>query len=66
MRKLLECLDLKIDNVLFVGDRLDVGGNDYPVKAMGIRSVAVTRWEETADYVESLVDDLVKQRAERA
>ncbi|PSK67638.1 hypothetical protein B0E53_00449 [Micromonospora sp. MH33] len=66
MRKLLECLDLKIDNVLFVGDRLDVGGNDYPVKAMGCRCVAVTRWEETADYVEALVDDLVKQRAEPA
>ncbi|MFI7425889.1 HAD-IIB family hydrolase [Micromonospora sp. NPDC049836] len=66
MRKLLECLDLKIDNVLFVGDRLDVGGNDYPVKAMGIRCVAVTRWEETADYVETLVDDLVKLRTEPA
>ncbi|RZU73061.1 hypothetical protein EV384_1458 [Micromonospora kangleipakensis] len=66
MRKLLECLDLKIDNVLFVGDRLDHGGNDYPIKAMGIRTVAVTRWEETADYVEALVDDLVKLRVDRA
>lgn len=66
MRKLLECLDLKLDNVLFVGDRLDHGGNDYPVKAMGIQCVPVTRWEETADYVEALVDDLVKLREERA
>jgi HAD superfamily hydrolase (TIGR01484 family) len=63
MRKLLECLDLETGNVLFVGDRLDEGGNDYPVKAMGIDSVPVTRWEETADYVEALVDDLVKLRA---
>ncbi|SCL18159.1 hypothetical protein GA0070624_1465 [Micromonospora rhizosphaerae] len=66
MRKLLECLDLKLDNVLFVGDRLDEGGNDYPVKAMGIQCFAVTCWQETADYVEALVDDLVKQRADRA
>ncbi|GAA4573063.1 HAD-IIB family hydrolase [Micromonospora coerulea] len=66
MRKLLEFLDLKTDNVLFVGDRLDEGGNDYPVKAMGIQTVAVTRWEETADYVEALVDDLVKLRAQHA
>ncbi|WP_406038344.1 HAD-IIB family hydrolase [Micromonospora sp. NBC_00898] len=66
MRKLLECLDLKTDNVLFVGDRLDDGGNDYPVKAMGIQCVPVTRWQETADYVEALVDDLVKLRAQRA
>ncbi|MGR6317000.1 HAD-IIB family hydrolase [Micromonospora soli] len=66
MRKLLECLDLKTDNVLFVGDRLDAGGNDYPVKAMGIRCMAVTCWEETADYVETLVDELVQLRAEPA
>ncbi|MFE9652668.1 HAD-IIB family hydrolase [Micromonospora sp. NPDC006431] len=66
MRKLLECLDLKHDNVLFVGDRLDHGGNDYPVKAMGIRCHAVTCWEETADYVQVLVDDLVRRHAQRA
>ena len=52
--------------MLFVGDRLDDGGNDYPVKAMGIQCVPVTRWQETADYVEALVDDLVKLRAQRA
>ncbi len=66
MRKLLECLDLKHDNVLFVGDRLDHGGNDYPVKAMGIKCHSVTCWEETADYVEALVDGLVKRRTEPA
>ncbi|MFU8853022.1 HAD-IIB family hydrolase [Micromonospora sp. SL1-18] len=66
MRKLLECLDLKHDNVLFVGDRLDHGGNDYPVKAMGIQCHSVTCWEETADYVEVLVDSLVKRRTEPA
>ncbi|MEU3452088.1 HAD-IIB family hydrolase [Micromonospora sp. NPDC006766] len=66
MRKLLECLDLKHDNVLFVGDRLDHGGNDYPVKAMGIKCHSVTCWQETADYVEALVDGLVKRRTEPA
>ncbi|MCW3816213.1 HAD-IIB family hydrolase [Micromonospora sp. DR5-3] len=66
MRKLLECLDLKHDNVLFVGDRLDHGGNDYPVKAMGIQCHAVTCWQETADYVQVLVDDLVRRHAQRA
>ncbi|MFJ8582762.1 HAD-IIB family hydrolase [Micromonospora sp. NPDC093277] len=66
MRKLLECLDLEHDNVLFVGDRLDHGGNDYPVKAMGIRCHAVTCWQDTADYVQVLVDDLVRRHAQRA
>lgn len=58
MRKLIDHLGLSIGDVLFVGDRLDEGGNDYPVKAMGIRSVAVTRWQDTAEYVERLVPSL--------
>jgi HAD superfamily hydrolase (TIGR01484 family) len=58
MRKLMEHLGLATEDVIFVGDRLDEGGNDYPVKAMGIRSVAVTRWQDTADYVERLLTTL--------
>ena len=42
--------------MLFVGDRLDEGGNDYPVKAMGIPTVAVTRWQDTADFVQNFLD----------
>lgn len=58
MGKLITHLGLTIEDVLFVGDRLDEGGNDYPVKAMGIRCVAVTRWQDTADYVERLLTTL--------
>jgi phosphomannomutase len=52
MRKLMEQLGLTTDEMLFVGDRLDEGGNDYPVKALGIPCVAVERWEETAEFLE--------------
>lgn len=48
MRKLMEMLDLSMDDILFMGDKLQPGGNDYPVKAMGIDSLEVTRWEDTA------------------
>jgi HAD superfamily hydrolase (TIGR01484 family) len=58
MGKLITHLGLTTEDVLFVGDRLDEGGNDYPVKAMGIRCVAVTRWQDTADYVERLLTTL--------
>ena len=57
MRKLMDALDLGLADILFVGDRLDEGGNDYPVKALGIACVAVSRWEETATYVEELLAD---------
>jgi phosphomannomutase len=55
MRKLIEHLDVGREDVLFVGDRLDEGGNDYPVKRMGIDCVAVSGWEETVDYVTGLL-----------
>jgi phosphomannomutase len=56
MRKLIDFLSLELSDVLFVGDRLDEGGNDYPVKAMGIETVAVKRWQDTADYVQGFLD----------
>ncbi|GAA2038822.1 HAD-IIB family hydrolase [Catenulispora yoronensis] len=56
MRKMLGFLQLDQEDVLFIGDRLDPGGNDYPVKAMGIDCVAVHGWEDTADRVAALLD----------
>jgi hypothetical protein len=41
--------------ILFFGDKLEEGGNDYPVKAMGIDSIAVKSWEETALALEAIV-----------
>jgi HAD superfamily hydrolase (TIGR01484 family) len=52
MRKLMDELHVGMDDILFIGDRLDPQGNDHPVKAMGIRSVPVKGWEDTADFVE--------------
>jgi HAD superfamily hydrolase (TIGR01484 family) len=52
MRKLEEQLDISDGDILFVGDMLQPGGNDYPVKEMGIRTHAVGKWEDTADFVE--------------
>lgn len=55
MRKLLDMLELTKEDVLFYGDRLIEGGNDYPVKAMGIESIAVEDWEDTARKLEALL-----------
>ncbi|MEU2775213.1 HAD-IIB family hydrolase [Streptomyces sp. NPDC007162] len=55
MQRLLEHLDLRVEEVLFIGDRLDEGGNDYPVREMGVPCVAVTGWEQTADYIDTLL-----------
>ncbi len=57
VRRLAEILDLPLTDMLFIGDRLDDGGNDYPVKAMGVRCIAVQGWEETPGVVQRLLDD---------
>ncbi len=55
MRKLIEYLHIGMADVIFVGDRLDENGNDYPVKEMGIRCASVTKWQDTADYIENFL-----------
>ena len=55
MRKLIDVLDISKDEILFFGDKLNEGGNDYPVKAMGIDSIAVEGWESTAYALEGVL-----------
>ncbi len=55
MQKLVDELEISKDEILFVGDKLEEGGNDYPVKALGIDCIAVDKWEETALIIEVLV-----------
>ena len=57
MRKLSEQTGTSLDAMLFVGDRLDPEGNDYPVLAMGVTCHAVDGWEDTADFLEKFLDD---------
>ncbi len=56
--KLLTQLDTAPQDLLFVGDRLEEGGNDYPVRALGVRWIQVSNWQETADLIEGLLRDL--------
>lgn len=57
MQKLIDELDISKEEILFVGDKLEEGGNDYPVKAMGIDCIAVDKWEECALVVETLIKE---------
>ncbi len=51
MRKLEEHSGIALSDMLFIGDRLDPNGNDYPVKAMGVACHAVTGWQDTAAFL---------------
>jgi hypothetical protein len=58
MRQLAERTGIPLSAMLFYGDRLDEGGNDYPVLAIGVPSVAVEGWEDTADKLDALLQTL--------
>jgi phosphomannomutase len=55
IKRLIEQLDISPDQLLFIGDRLDEGGNDYPVRALGVRWLEVAQWQDTARYVQDLL-----------
>lgn len=55
MQRLIEAINISKDEILFVGDKLDEGGNDYPVKAMGINSIAVENWQDTAYVIDGII-----------
>lgn len=55
MHKLMAALEISKDDILFMGDKLQEGGNDYPVKAMGIDCLEVSHWQDTALALEAIL-----------
>ena len=55
MGKLVEETGIPASEMLFIGDRLDPEGNDYPVKAAGYATRAVSGWEECVDVIDEIV-----------
>lgn len=55
MRKLEQSTGIPLAEMLFIGDRLDEGGNDFPVVATGVPAIAVTGWRHTVDVIERLL-----------
>lgn len=55
MQRIIDITKISAEEVLFMGDRIEFGGNDYPVKEMGIDTIAVSNWHETALIIETLI-----------
>lgn len=56
IKKLIALLGLAKEELIFVGDRLEEGGNDYPVKAIGVDCLKVSRWQDTALLIETILE----------
>lgn len=55
MQKLIDVLNVSKDDIMFLGDKLEEGGNDYPVKAFGIDCVAVENHEDTEHILDAIL-----------
>jgi len=56
--KLRDTLEISIEEMMFVGDALFPGGNDYPAKEAGVVSIQVKDPNETKRIVETIIDCL--------
>ncbi len=55
IRKLRDVLGISIDEMLFLGDALFPGGNDYPAREAGADSIPVRDPEETKHIIEAII-----------
>lgn len=55
IRKLKEVLGIDIPEMLFIGDALFEGGNDYPARKTGVECIQVRDPEETKRIIETII-----------
>lgn len=55
IQKLRDKLNVPIKKMLFIGDALFPGGNDYPAKEAGVACIQVRDVEETKRVIETLI-----------
>ena len=54
IRKLRDVLGLPIEEMLFIGDAIFPGGNDYPAEEAGVYSIEVKDPHETKRVIEAI------------
>ena len=55
IQKLREVLDIQISEMIFIGDALFKGGNDYPARTSGVKCIQVRDREETKRLIETII-----------
>lgn len=60
MKELANQTRIGLDEMLFVGDRLMPGGNDYPVLELGVACQAVEGPHETIEFLRGLIPQLAQ------
>jgi phosphomannomutase len=55
IRKLRDVLHIAIDQMIFIGDAVFPGGNDFPAKQAGVLTIAVKNPNETKRVIEAII-----------
>jgi HAD superfamily hydrolase (TIGR01484 family) len=55
IRKLCETFGITVNEMIFVGDAIFPGGNDYPAKEAGVESIQVKDPHETKCVIETMI-----------
>ena len=53
--KLRDTLKIEIDEMIFIGDAIFPGGNDYPPKEAGVTSIRIQNPEESKRVIETII-----------
>lgn len=57
VHELLNRNNINTKDILFIGDRLNYGGNDFPVIATGVDTQEVNSWHETLTIIQTLLSE---------
>ena len=55
IKKLRDILGISLQEMIYVGDALFVGGNDYPAKQVGVISIPIRNPDETKRVIEAII-----------
>ena len=58
IRKLRDILGISLEEMIFIGDALFVGGNDYPAETAGIDCISVKDPGDTKRVIQTIISDL--------
>lgn len=58
IRKLMEQTGFKTNEIIFIGDALFEGGNDYPVTKTGVKCFPVTGPDETMFFIRKFINSI--------
>jgi hydroxymethylpyrimidine pyrophosphatase-like HAD family hydrolase len=55
IKKLKEILKIQLEEMIFIGDALFPGGNDYPAEEVGVVSIPVKEPEQTKRVIQAII-----------